>query len=671
MPTAVDDRRNWGFGPAARVAVIAAMLTVALLLALDSAGRASAAVGTASMPRGVVIAVWGQIEADRPVAGATVRVYAGAPAQTPDGRVLGGHALVLTGGGRTGRTSPSGIALMAFRRLPRRFTVVVSGGRVHGRPMPGALRAVTARETDGGVVYVNPVTSLIAVQRTASAGSGIRLPAAAARQRDDRLFGIPAWVDDSDLSDSDRYFEADRWLAAARQVGGIAGLDDVLAREAARGVRDLRLIRRPRRQGAAVQRQSRAPALSTQFNWLSLLGKNPAALIKAVFTALNSGDNKKLGSVLAEPVGGALLGWLLPAAEKEQGNAQALAGIQQALETLNGQVTQLKGQVALDGFSSLTQPTIVTLGRIDRASDDMVALSKITTDKERAAKFAVETNDFIKANLTDAPQLLDHVLEPKVPLADNPIKSASRLVAGRVQFFGPADSARVKSVYDYYALYQTRLAVILTNYYHARADSFPVGRAEEAHSQLEQNIDSQAKALRPLVPVNTTIETATREMWTTDFPKTPGAPKADVNLRTIAEIGTKGGSHYVLRKPAGPTTLVGFPSDGWLIPTFERFQRLIAGRNGSNPLDWLVTQGFNRQFLEGFQGREWIRNKPKVTSILILNTMDVEQFSLMYGGSYRDGTIAWVGLAWMGEFDRFYADLIYYRPLGADEHYWW
>ncbi|MBV8949941.1 MAG: hypothetical protein JOZ99_03630, partial [Actinobacteria bacterium] len=58
-------------------------------------------------------------------------------------------------------TYRTGVALLTFARLPRAFTVTVTGGRAAGRRMPGAFSVVVGGYVSGTVVDINPVSTLI------------------------------------------------------------------------------------------------------------------------------------------------------------------------------------------------------------------------------------------------------------------------------------------------------------------------------------------------------------------------------------------------------------------------------------------------------------------------------------------------------------------------------
>jgi hypothetical protein len=397
-----------------------------------------------------------------------------------------------------------------------------------------------------------------------------------------------------------------------------------------------------------------------------------STIVAKVFASLAAGAGKSLAQVIAQD--DPALGWLLPAAaRRELLHAQQLAQVQQSLVSLRAQVTDLQHQLALDGFTNLVAHTNGIIGDIEHASKELVDLAGVPTDSPDAASRAAELEGFIRNNLLSAPEKLNAALAPKIPLASNLIESASRLVMQRDRFFGPSSSAQVMDVYSAYAALQAQLAVVLQNYYHATNPA----KAQSNLATLRDNVEAQKKSLKPPVPENTVIDKKTHEMWTTNFPSGAGAPSRDVNLRTIAEIQIKNDvvgrrPHYVLLKPAGPTPLGGLPFANWKLPDVNRFKGLIDGWHGDNPLDWLQkVGGFNRGFLEAGDGRKWTDETPHVNVVLVLTTMDIRRFSLRTG-DLQNTVVTWATDfdGWKKWFDEFRAGLIYYRPIPADEKYW-
>jgi hypothetical protein len=399
-------------------------------------------------------------------------------------------------------------------------------------------------------------------------------------------------------------------------------------------------------------------------------------IVAKVFTALAAGAGKSLTQVIADD--NPALGWLLPAAAQRQRlQTQQLRAINESLDALKQQVAAAQNQIAIDGFTNLVAHTHDIRAAIITASRRLEGLAALPANSPDAVKDANALRTYIGDHLLNAPERLDEVLAPNVPLASNPIEGASRLVMQRDRFFGPSSSAEVTSVYTVFAAYQTQLAVLLQNYYHELPAVYSPTMVRSELDHLQRNIEAQKKSLKPAVPDNTVIDTKTREMWTTNFPTGPGAPAREVPLKTIATIRLEydGGFpkyHYVLLKPAGTTALGGLPFDNWKLPDVHRFKGLLEGRQGASPFDWLVKAGFNRAFLEAGNGLKWTDETPHVNILFALSSTDVRRFS-MRTGQLQSLAVTWGTLSdgWQHWFNRERAGLIYYRTIPADEKYWW
>ena len=224
-------------GVVRRCGMLALGALVLVLVWLASTGEARADEGRAAgAASSRLVPVWVQLDGGLPVDLGRVSVVATTndPAHVGERRPLRQRT-----GRRSERTNPAGVAMLDFARLPKRFTVVVRGGRAYGRRVRGALYAeVTRRGSD--VVEVNPVTTLSAFARAAGRGMG----AARARRGVKRMLAIPSWHDTTrDVSRSDRYFDGEAYLAAARRRGSVQALNRVLLAELRDGDRDRRRFR--------------------------------------------------------------------------------------------------------------------------------------------------------------------------------------------------------------------------------------------------------------------------------------------------------------------------------------------------------------------------------------------------------------------------------------------
>jgi len=92
------------------------------------------------------------LDGDTPLSHGRLRVYE-----------MGSRSALLQSNGKAQeRAYCSGVALLEFARLPSDFTVEVSDARPGGRPLRGTFRAAVHDYRAGGVVHVDPVTTLVA-----------------------------------------------------------------------------------------------------------------------------------------------------------------------------------------------------------------------------------------------------------------------------------------------------------------------------------------------------------------------------------------------------------------------------------------------------------------------------------------------------------------------------
>jgi hypothetical protein len=648
-------------------AVYAAVL--ALVGLLTSAGSARAA-GVPARP--MVLAVWGLIDGNNPLSRADVRVYAGAPRGVNlSGPGLTGRPLSESDGASARETAATGVALLAFRRLPREFTVVVAGGRAGGRAVPGALGAVIRGYRSGTVVYVNPVTTLIAGEVATSPDRSRASTLGVAQRRVYRLLGIPGWEDDPDLSYSDRYFDGASYLAAARFAGGIAALDQALVREARRGGQAHRFLQ---------SGQIRQPAFAASGPRASVAVVGVGALISAAFKSLASWAGSSLARAVGEKAGNKVLGWLLAAFGLDDKLPDpTVLEVKKLVEDLGKQVTQLQGEVALAGFSTLLHQTDTTTGKIKHAVNQVALLANMPAKDPTKRAFTQTIIDYIGANLIDAPEILDQHLGSNVALADNLLKSASRTL-GKHRFFGPADSAEVRSIYDYFASYQVQLAMLLQEYFHAKPTIYSPANATANLERLRGNVEGQAGSLKADVPANTVIETKPREMWITD---PSGAFPVEVDLNYLASIryyvsagARKESPHFETRPAMSATSLGGLPFKNWGVPKKAAFERLTADSSGSSVIDWLQKDaGFSKQFLETSGGNKWMGDGFNLQSSAHGNHGYLRTIFFNFGSRTTSERLIEFDSEgpprWQDAFRAHKSGLMYVRKLGADESYWW
>lgn len=264
----------------ARLAVIVAMTACALLLLVASQAPAaaptrpaSATLGGQGRGQGAYVAGWALLGPRQRVHGGVVRVW------TMDARSI------LAGA--PDRTSKTGTFDVRVRRLPRRFVVSVTGGRVNGWKVGGTLGVVVERRRVGDAVVVTPLTTVIAAR------VGTHWSVARAEREARRLFKLPSWYDVyGDARIDGRAFDGGRFVRAAHRRGGLQRYADRLAGRIGRGHVTFR--------GPAVAHSSGigAGALSL----LGLVGKGAvggvgSAAVGKLLATLGFGDGAQLAEM--------------------------------------------------------------------------------------------------------------------------------------------------------------------------------------------------------------------------------------------------------------------------------------------------------------------------------------------------------------------------------------
>src|SRR5262249_40568858 len=136
----------------------------------------------------------------------------------------------------------------------------------------------------------------------------------------------------------------------------------------------------------------------------------------------------------------------------------------------------------------------------------------------------------------------------------------------------------------YFALYQFRLAILLTNYWNTEPQTFSKARVQELIDEIHTNVNKQkTDRIKPPVPDNKFVDTRTMLMWD----KTPvwvsGAVyKWSLNCKITA--CTQNDFNLADQNWRQRASTLGTEDD---------FKRLIDGWGGvgiNNPLEWLRMQ---------------------------------------------------------------------------------
>lgn len=503
--------------------------------------------------------VWAYVNGDVPLAGASSRIV------TQKGTVRQVNGRLST------RTNAQGVVLLAFARVPRQFTVIVTGGRARGRRVEGSQRTTVVNYLAARVVEVNPLTTVLARLRRERP----RLTPGRAALIIKRYFGIPAWADLAEnLRTSHGWFDAGAYLRQARCYGSTDRLTRVVVWRMLHGLRRIRRIGTPAR-----ARTAEATARTAG------VGSAAAQLVGKVFKNL-------LGTAVEiqkqELVGGALGGLLqlVKTLGLDLTTKGELDGVREQLDVISTQLTELKGQVAdvskaLERInaSQLLHQSDDIIGKINTAQTDLTVLANSSpsdpTHKDYADEIAKQKNyaediiKFIGANLRDAPARLDLQLRPPLAIGDDVFKAASRSLATGNRFFDERDSQEVKAVYEYFATSQAQLAILLANYYNA--NHYSVKASHDLISRLHDNVTKQTRSLKPPVPAGTFIDTRTPSfMWAMSPQTVTALTLVERDMQTSTTISLAGFHNYQL-------------------PSFPDFTNLLRDSKG-NPRAWLQAQ---------------------------------------------------------------------------------
>ena len=528
---------------------------VLLLMAVPCVVSGSAAAsGGERSPRAAqstpgLIPVWAFVNGEAPVVGGRVRVVAGGRAlRQVDGRVFE-------------RTNRQGVALLVLKRVPRRFTVIVRGGRADGRRIEGSQRRRSRSYRDAEVLDVNPLSTLTTQLQRQRPG----LSARRAELKVKRYFRLPLWADiGQDFRDSgNSWFDARRYLRAAKRHGSIDRHNRVLARRVLRGPPRRTLGGAPPHALVATPPRARAAAD----------GPTVKDMLKKVFKRLGKavGEAALAGSIegafgglisLAQAVG------LVAPSEMDEVRQQ-LNEISRQLTRLEGQVQELSRDLARSDASRLLHLSDDVLARIDHAIEQLALLANTTQTDPTRKPFADTIDAYIGAHLLDAPARLHRQLNPALDIGDNAIKATSRALAAEGRFFGQNESRAVQAVYDYFATYQLQLAVLLTNYWNAHPETYSVPTRQASLARIETSVTTtQTQSLKPALPPNTFIDKRTPKlMWGTDNLRVNAF---DVELHDMTTRAT-------LR-------LAGF--ENFQAPSYPDLESLVNGASGT-PRSWL------------------------------------------------------------------------------------
>jgi hypothetical protein len=530
-------------------------------------------------------------DGDTPLAGGTVRASACA---RPG--VGAGAALRQTNGTLEEPTNAAGATLLEFKRLPRCLIVDVAGGQANGATLPGSFRA-EARNHSGAVmsVLVTPVTTLTYAARRQHPG----LSRGGAKRVVDRLLGIPAVFDDIDLNADDGPFDGDSYLATAERAGSVAKLNQSLLRTAQGHGRHTFRAQHARASDAVID----VDAWWKDLDVTKMVKDGLKDFGLSILTsALESGGKWVLGRLLDE--------WGLKDL-KDFCCTSDTTKIIEMIQELTIRVNKLQEtsdtilKEVLNGqFDQSVAPAGPLLSRIDSTQLDIQNLLKLAnSDPGRIGatkKILLQIEGMEKDR-----NLLNFLLTRSGPAGQSILVTASKKAAAQDRWFTAKDSQDVVDVYKYFAIYQLRMANLLTELWNTQScnntpvppDCLSTTTIQQYLDKFQTDIDAQAKLLKPPLPPGTFIDRNTMRMWPTASWLLNGQdalnwtsvwqPRRCVDTaRKRTCKGSAEGDPPLVRRTNLSLPALG-PWTDWQTPTEDDFKSLIDGWQGDSPLAWL------------------------------------------------------------------------------------
>jgi hypothetical protein len=474
--------------------------------------------------------------------------------------------------------------------------VDVAGGQANGATLPGSFRA-EARNHSGAVmsVLVTPVTTLTYAARRQHPG----LSRGGAKRVVDRLLGIPAVFDDIDLNADDGPFDGDSYLATAERAGSVAKLNQSLLRTAQGHGRHTFRAQHARASDAVID----VDAWWKDLDVTKMVKDGLKDFGLSILTsALESGGKWVLGRLLDE--------WGLKDL-KDFCCTSDTTKIIEMIQELTIRVNKLQEtsdtilKEVLNGqFDQSVAPAGPLLSRIDSTQLDIQNLLKLAnSDPGRIGatkKILLQIEGMEKDR-----NLLNFLLTRSGPAGQSILVTASKKAAAQDRWFTAKDSQDVVDVYKYFAIYQLRMANLLTELWNTQScnntpvppDCLSTTTIQQYLDKFQTDIDAQAKLLKPPLPPGTFIDRNTMRMWPTASWLLNGQdalnwtsvwqPRRCVDTaRKRTCKGSAEGDPPLVRRTNLSLPALG-PWTDWQTPTEDDFKSLIDGWQGDSPLAWL------------------------------------------------------------------------------------
>ena len=257
-------------------------------------------------------------------------------------------------------------------------------------------------------------------------------------------------------------------------------------------------------------------------------------------------------------------------------------------------------------FNTVLGPAVGLIDKVDAIQASIANLLKLNDDDPGRVG---ATKDILTEIGAIAPSrnLFNTILTQTVPGGDNLLKAASKKAAVQDRWFTAEDVKSVTDVYDYFAIYQLRLANLLVEYWNTRSctntpappDCLSPKTIQLSLDKVDTSIDDQKDQLKPPLPPGTFIDRTTMRMWpTASWPlngldalnwTSQWVPKScSIPTRGAATCTGSSVSPFDLpRKTTGLSLRVFGPWTDWQFANEDDYKSLIDGWSGDTPLDWL------------------------------------------------------------------------------------
>jgi len=567
------------------------VLVVAVVLAVVVVLLAGAAPARAT--ESVLVNV--NADGDTPIAGGVVS--ASGCARGGDGRADAvGSPLRQSTGQLAEPTNAAGVALLQFDRLPRCLIVDAAGGQANGGTLHDSFRAEAHNETgDLMNVFVTPVSTLTydAMRERPD------LSEREATRVVERLLGIPSHFDDFDLAADDGPFDGDTYLAAASRAGGVDRLNAAL----------LRTDRRRAFHGRHAVAADTDADLQKWWNDLDVTKMVKDGLkdfgLSILTGGLESGGKWVLGRLLDDWGLKEVKDFFLPKSDTQK-IIEMLQELTIRVNNLQKTSDTILKEVLGTNFNTVLGPSIDLIAKVDAIQTSIANLLKL--DDNDAGRVGA-TKDILAeiGAIVPSRNLFNTILTQTVPGGDNLLKAASKRAAVQDRWFTAEDVKSVTDVYDYFAIYQLRLANLLVEYWNTRSctntpvppDCLSPKTIQLSLDKFDTAIDDQKDQLKPPLPPGTFVDRTTMRMWpTASWPlngqealnwTSQWVPKScSIPARGAATCtGSSVSPFDVPRKTTGLSLPVFGTWTDWQFANEDDYKSLIDGWSGDSPLDWL------------------------------------------------------------------------------------